>query len=523
MAGSNKTAARLAWLIGLTAIAARFIAITQPFIDNWSWRESDVAAIARNFFENGFHFAYPQIDWAGDAAGYVGTEFPLLPFAVALVYKFVGVHEWIGRLETVLFFAASLPIFYLLVRRVFGDATALWALFFYSFAPLGVVAGRAFIPDVPSLSFSLAGLYFFLRWVEERKWREWLGAVFSISLAILIKAPTAIIGLPLLYLATVAAVSERRTPLGNGRLGKECDGQRPPLQNNLPRLMRSQELWLFAAIALLPSMVWYWHAHVIARTYYPYHFFGAGGFEIKNLNWYAGILWRVVTRGLTPILSLLALAGIFIFPRGKFARVFHVWLGAMIAFVFFLGYGNRHPWYQLPLVPIAAVFAGIFCYQMSDRIRRPVVRKVVAVLVALLFGYVSFLYTRTFYTPASSDLYEVALRVHEITPTDARIVAADGGDPTLFYYAHRKGWHFLEKNGVWQNLPLDSAEAISNLEDLRNRGATYLVFPFRSRWWLDYYNDFAAYLKTSAEAVEVTPRFAIYHLTRSRKTNETGQ
>ena len=113
--------------------------------------------------------------------------------------------------------------------------------------------------------------------------------------------------------------------------------------------------------------------------------------------------------------------------------------------------------------------------------------------------------------------------MHEITPTDARIVAADGGDPTLFYYAHRKGWHFLEKNGVWQNLPLDSAEAISNLEDLRNRGATYLVFPFRSRWWLDYYNDFAVYLKTSTEAVEVTPRFAIYRLTRSRKTSETGQ
>ena len=281
--------------------------------------------------------------------------------------------------------------------------------------------------------------------------------------------------------------------------------------------------WLFAAIALLPAVIWYWHAGQTAAHYYPYHFFGAGGFEIMNVNWYAGILWRVVTRSLTPILSLLALAGVFIVPREKFARVFHVWLGAMVAFVFFLGYGNRHPWYQLPLVPIAAVFAGVFCHQMSDRIRRSVVRKVVAVLVALLFGYVSFLYTRTFYTPASSDLYEVAFRVREITPTDARIVAADGGDPTLFYYAHRKGWHFLEKNGVWQNLPLDSAEAISNLEDLRNRGATYVVFPFRSRWWLDYYNDFATYLKTSAEAVDVTPRFAIYHLTRSRKTNETGQ
>ena len=81
VADSNKMATRLAWTIGLLAFALRFFAITQPFIDSWSWRESDVAAIARNFFENGFRFAYPQIDWAGDAAGYVGTEFPLLPFA----------------------------------------------------------------------------------------------------------------------------------------------------------------------------------------------------------------------------------------------------------------------------------------------------------------------------------------------------------------------------------------------------------------------------------------------------------
>ena len=169
MAGRNKAVTSLAWLIGLAAIAVRLIAITQPFIDNWSWRESDVAAIARNFLESGFRFAYPQIDWAGDAAGYVGTEFPLLPFTAALIYKFTGVHEWIGRLETVLFFAASLPVFYLLVRRIFNESVALWALFFYSFAPLSIAASRAFIPDLPSLSLSLAGLYFFLRWVEMRK------------------------------------------------------------------------------------------------------------------------------------------------------------------------------------------------------------------------------------------------------------------------------------------------------------------------------------------------------------------
>jgi hypothetical protein len=56
-----------------------------------------------HFLQNGFRFGYPQIDWAGKAPGYVGTEFPILPF----------------------------------------------------------IAGRSFMPDVPSPSFAIVGLYFF--------------------------------------------------------------------------------------------------------------------------------------------------------------------------------------------------------------------------------------------------------------------------------------------------------------------------------------------------------------------------
>src|SRR2546422_277984 len=70
--------------LSVLAVTARLLLIYQPYIDHWSWRQSDVAAIARNFSEGGFRFAYPQIDWAGDAAGYVGTEFPILPFLAAI-------------------------------------------------------------------------------------------------------------------------------------------------------------------------------------------------------------------------------------------------------------------------------------------------------------------------------------------------------------------------------------------------------------------------------------------------------
>src|SRR2546430_7101088 len=144
--------AKLAITLSILAVAVRLILIDQPYIDRWSWRQSDVASIARNFEENGFHFAHPQIDWAGDAPGYVGTEFPVLPFIAAICYKFAGVHEWIGRVQSVVFFAASLPFFFLLTRQVFGATAATWALFFYGFAPLNIMAGPCFMPGVPSLA-----------------------------------------------------------------------------------------------------------------------------------------------------------------------------------------------------------------------------------------------------------------------------------------------------------------------------------------------------------------------------------
>lgn len=491
------------WLLFFLVVAAlvvRLIGIDQPFIDPWSWRQSDVAAIARNFYEGGFHFTRPQIDWAGNQPGYVGTEFPVLPFLAALVYKSAGVQEWIGRIQGVLFFIAALPFFFGLVRRIFGEVAAAWATFFYAFAPLSIVASRAFMPDVPSLSLAIIGAWFFLRWVEEDRMRWLIWSAVLMSLALLIKLPTAIIGAPLLYLSVAA-------PNAFGAEGKEIGGHGPPLQ----RLLRG-ELWLFAAVALLPSAIWYWHAHRIATEFYPYHFFGAGGFRIMNIAWYWGIVRQTAFSSLTLTLFVLALLGAMVAPRGKHSRFFHWWLAAMLLFVFVAGYGNRHQWYQLPLVPIAAALAGAACAWLatSVRIGRPLLA-LGAVLLTVSFAVSSYFCVQPLYRPAAASLRNLGLELNEATTANALIIAATDGDPTVFYYAHRKGWHFLG-DGVYDGNPLDSAQIIANLEKLRSRGATHLVFYAGTQWWLDYYQEFAAHLATNATLVEQTPEFTIYKL-----------
>ena len=474
------------------AVAARLVFINQPYVDYWSWRQSDVAAIARNFFEYGFRFGYPQIDWAGGSGGYVGTEFPILPFLAAICYKFAGIHEWIGRSQSVIFFGISLLLFFLLVREIFDGTAAIWATFFYAFAPLNIFAGRSFMPDVPSLSLGVIGLYFFLHWVRDGKMTPFYLAAIAISLSILIKVTSIVIAAPLASILV-------------GRLY-----QTPGVSQKRPTIYR---VIVFAAIAVLPSVVWYWHAHQIAERFYPYHFFGAGGVRLESFSWYWDVAQQTATSSLTPILAIFAMIGLFVAPRGKLGCLFDWWLAAMVLFVVAVGYGNRHPWYQLPLVPITAAFAGAGCAFFESKISSRVAVVALSILLAGSFAILAFLYVRPLYESSAAQLRDAGLELNKLTASDALIVAVDGGNPTIFYYAKRKGWHFLEQNGIYDGNPKNSQQAIADLERLRRQGATHFVFTTPRFWWLESYPEFTRHLSESATLLEATPEFKIYELT----------
>jgi 4-amino-4-deoxy-L-arabinose transferase-like glycosyltransferase len=492
----ERRASALLIIICILAIAVRLIFINQPYVDYWSWRQSDVAAIARNFFQDGFRFGYPQIDWAGNALGYVGTEFPILPFIAAVCYKFAGVHEWIGRIQAVILFAVSLPFFFLLVREIFGSTAAVWASFFYCFTPLNVFAGRSFMPDVPSLSFGIVGLYFFLRWVQHRQSWSFFVAAIAVSLSFLIKITSIVIFAPILYLAIV---------------GRLC--QTPRVSQKRPTVLGA--LALFAVITLLPSAIWYWHAYQIAQKFYPHHFFGAGGIRIENFSWYWHIARETAISSLTPVLTVMALIGLFV-PQSRdrrYSRLFYWWLVAMVLFIIAVGYGNRHRWYQLPLVPIAATFAGGACAFIASKVSSRVVAVTLSILLVSSFTISAFWYVRPFYQSSAAQLRDAGLELNKVTPPEALIVAADMGDPTIFYYAQRKGWHFLENDAIYNGNPDDSQQAINDLERLRRHGATHFVFTRNTFWWLQSYPEFAQHLVENARLIEATPAFKIYKLT----------
>jgi ATP-binding cassette, subfamily B, bacterial len=87
--------------------------------------------------------------------------------------------------------------------------------------------------------------------------------------------------------------------------------------------------------------------------------------------------------------------------------------------------------------------------------------------------------------------------VARMTPEGATVLVVSRGDGELVRLASHSAWHFPQvADGVWAgHHPADSGAAIAHLEQLRARGAEFIVFPFTSMWWLDHYQELRRHLE----------------------------
>jgi hypothetical protein len=88
------------------------------------------------------------------------------------------------------------------------------------------------------------------------------------------------------------------------------------------------------------------------------------------------------------------------------------------------------------------------------------------------------------------------------------------GDTKLTELQGRRGWHFPQtESGAYAGYyPANSGEAIVHLEQLRMKGAQYLVFPTTALWWLEHYSDFARHLRENYVLVGEDDACAIFEL-----------
>ena len=86
--------------------------------------------------------------------------------------------------------------------------------------------------------------------------------------------------------------------------------------------------------------------------------------------------------------------------------------------------------------------------------------------------------------------------VARAVPHGAQVLVISRGDEEIVDFPGHRGAHFPQApDGAYAgHHPADSAAAIAHLEDLRSRGAQFLVVPATSAWWLEHYEELARHL-----------------------------
>jgi 4-amino-4-deoxy-L-arabinose transferase-like glycosyltransferase len=496
-------------IIIILAAILRFYKIDIPLADHHSWRQADTAAVARNFLKEGFDFFHPRIDNMTPLAKpdlpnnqrLFMVEPPIYQTVVAGFYRLWGVQERWARLVSILFYLGGMLFLYFLVERLLNKWVGLLAVFFMAVLPYGIFYGRVIMPE-PMMLFALLGmLYWFYRWIEEDKGRLVIGilAWFFTAWALSIKTFPIFLALPMFYLVW------QKWGLG---------------------FVKQKKLWLFAILAVLPLLGWrWWIAHFPEGIPSYEWLFNLGGIRFRP----AFFRWIFAERIGKLILGYwglpLLVLGLILRPGKKRSPAqqqavygaksrtelrsgagegwfFHWWLGAFLVYVAVFASGNvTHDYYQVPFIPIAAIFLAKGSWWLIAGGRQAFNKLLCTMLFVLCSAFMlgfSWFEVRGFYlVQGGVDLAGRA--VDELTPKDALVLTGDSNDATLLYNTNRHGW-----TGGYASYFPNTPETIERVKKME--ASVYVTTKF------DQNSEFGKYMLQNYSVIKQTNQYIVFSL-----------
>lgn len=188
-------------LIAILVVAAilRLNHINQPYADVFSWRQSDTAIMADNFYRKNWNIFYPGVSWNGPEPNYQGCEFQTATYISALLYILVGQHDWVGRGVAVTFGLWGIFALYQLVCRVWDKERAIASAAVMAVLPGSIFIERSFIPDPVMVALVVTSFWLLVSYLQTERWHYLVLASLIGTWGFLTKLPGLIVGIPMIY------------------------------------------------------------------------------------------------------------------------------------------------------------------------------------------------------------------------------------------------------------------------------------------------------------------------------------
>jgi hypothetical protein len=440
------------WLVAMLALGAllRCANLTLPPVDYHSWRQTETAALARNYAEEGYRLFHPTVDWRGQTAGYVEAELSLYAYLVALLYGLLGFNEAWARLLSIVITTLTGYLLYDIARRIWNACAGLFTTFVFTFlSPFSLFFGQAIMGDMTVQFFVTAAVYAGLRWTE----RQWLDASDPPSTGwswfVLMGAAAAAGGLsklPALYVLAPLAV-----------LLLIRDGWRAVLK------LRNWALGL-AVIGVVTT--WYVHAYRLGQqTGLSFGIWGSakvGNFGLlRDPGFYRALWTNFSSRVLTIETLVFAGVGLMLPRKPRYEYALFAWLLSALAYFLYAGQGVlEQDYYTLAILPPLSLYAGQALSWLSSQITRWAERPGLPYKLAALFLFVLWAMLLGKAAPPAGNIasgmyrgldhtwgfWEAGQWIQAATPEDAGLIVVGGAPPEGLYFSHRHGeWYAARK------------------------------------------------------------------------------
>ena len=412
----------------LAAGLAKVPTLAQPLTENFAWRQTQTAWTALIYHREGIDLLHPEVPVHGPPWIF-GFEFPLFQALGALLMD-VGLDADVAmRFLGLLTFLLTGWLLHRLVMRLAGAVAALGTLAAFLFSPFGLLWGRTSLIEYLATAAAVAFLLAAVRWLDHRRPIDFGLAMTAGVLALLVKITTGAF-----YLLPLLAY-------------RRADG------------LHGWRDWSVIALVAVPAAAGrLWIAYTDAlKSETPATAFATSA-ELVDFN-FGTVGMRADPAILAPIAAALVVgltgAGLLLWapmavakarqlPQARFVAVLIFSVVVLPPVVLTPLYSTQN-YYPAAISPVVAMLVGLGAAWGWQRRRALIGRVGFATGVALWL--LTIILTRDYWLDSYRPIVDRdgSLPAAEFirsrsNPEDWVVVDGRGWDPTVLYYADRRGY-----------------------------------------------------------------------------------